>query len=84
MIVHDDNFQKVPGTNSLLRHELFSRSVLKCLIMFAVRPSKSPVQSVHIPLCSYELATDENWYSHLISNMLNGIKSLPLGTGNVE
>ena len=47
--------------------------------MFAVRPSKSPVQSVHVPLCGYELATDENWYSHLISNVLNGIKKFPIG-----
>ena len=53
--------------------------MLKCLTMFAVRPSKSPVQSVHIPLCGYELATDENWYSHLISNVLNGIKKFPIG-----
>ena len=60
MTVCDDNFQKVPRMNSSLRHKLFSGSVLKCLTMFAIRPSKSPVQSVHIPLCGYELATDEN------------------------
>ena len=79
MIVRDDNFQKVPRTNSLLCHELFSGSVTKWLTMFAAQPSKSPVQSVYIPLCGYKLATNENWYSHLISNMLNGIKKFPIG-----
>ena len=41
IVVRDDNFEKVPRTNSALRHLLLASCTFKCLTVFSIRHSST-------------------------------------------
>ena len=78
IVVRDDKFEKVPRTNSALRHSLLASCTFKCLTVFSIRHSSTKIQSTYFSLSGYELAS-EVWQLDMLYNASNKLKNLNFG-----
>ena len=75
---YDDNFEKIPRTNSAIRHLLLSSCTFKCLTLFPIRFLITHVRSTFFSLSGYELA-NKDWQFDLTSNIKGKLKNLNIG-----
>ena len=63
MAARDENRQKVPRSNCLLRHALLSTTVFRCLTLFSIKSSHTPIQS------TFFCCADTSWLTQIGVNV---------------